>query len=123
MLSDQILTRKIKIRQLQKQVQILINPSSSPTTVEIASLHVDITNRDGTFSRQLHNDKDKNVFYYTDGGRRTDVKLSATRIPNDVARESGKPIYDGKKGIAVHPKDITVKDAATKAQYHINNNK
>jgi hypothetical protein len=98
----------MKVRKLQKQVHALVNPSNSPTTVEIASLHVDITNNHGTFSRQLHNDRNGNVFYYTDGGRRSNVLLSVTRIPNDVAREGGKPIYDGKKGIAVHPKDSTV---------------
>jgi hypothetical protein len=112
MYTDDILSKKVKVRALQKQVSRLLNPSNSPTTNEIAGLHVNITNRIGTFSRQLHNDKDNNVFYYTDGGRRTDIKLSATRIPNDVARDSGVPIYDGKKGIVRHPKDLPVKNTS-----------
>jgi hypothetical protein len=45
------------------------------------------------------------VYYFTAGGHRVNVKLSATLLPNLEARAAGHQIFDGKKGAAIHIND------------------
>lgn len=55
-LKDEILDKRVLLRILQKKLDKL-KGSESPTTMQTATLHVEITNHNGTFRRQLHNDK------------------------------------------------------------------
>lgn len=102
-----IATSKAKLSKLKLSLRKQLKVVNSPTTHENASLAVVIRNQYGEFNRQIHNNRDGTLYYYTDGDHKTLLTLSATKVSTAEVRAAGGEVVDGKKGAAVHFKDLS----------------
>lgn len=110
-IEHEIEEKKLQLVKLKNALRKQTRLVGTPTTHDNAALAVVIKNRNGEFYRQIHNDRDGTLYYLTDGGRKTLLTLSASKMPTKIVREGGANVLDGKKGPSVHHKDLSSQPA------------
>ena len=111
-IEQEIEEKKLQLLKLKNALRRQTRLTGTPTTHENAAFCVVVKNRNGEFYRQIHNDRDGTLYYLTDGGRKTLLTLSATKVLTAVVREGGGQVLDGRRGPSVHYKDLSAQPPA-----------
>jgi TolA-binding protein len=104
---DLIEELKVKLTKLKNQLRREQRKVLTPTTATNAAIAVVVKNNRGKFYRQLHNEVDGTLYYFSDAGRKNKISLSAIKVPTAQVRASGHVVLDGKQGASIQLKDAS----------------